>query len=351
MSKSRSYRAPYRVQVKTAVYPVVRKFIGVRARDAATRATVSLLSHFRKTGGNVEILWDTQSVPNTLADIVPAFILAKILDANGVRVKFVVRTGGGYRWGWFHPLSPAPEEIVTAWSQTFELLLPKPRAAEFVLSQEMRVRKSRDVTHRIQSDSVLNVTEYCAGILRELSNYATELDLSSIYLDDLGSTLRRNSFVAWHVRHSQRQPLRGGSPSQLLADYLELNSLGKDIVLFSDPAGQNYVEEVFDECYGKQTPWGKNLTPQKSGGFVAAIPEILSADAYFHRFGGGMGIFPIFSRIPYFIQDKNPGLFTKFRTNPSSFAFQPWSTPAQVYYSSRARELDATAFGEFAKYL
>lgn len=342
-------KIPYRVVGKSLAYSLAPSVAVAKSRATSQYVAKSLERFLGNGGSRVCISWPTNLTPPTLGDIVPAMVLARALDLSGVQVSFIVSTFGGFRWDWANPLLQSPEDRLIEWISLFDLIVPKLAGSNIWRDKKGGTAELHPSgCFRIQSSVFLKVSELVAGILHYLSKRGTIINQSSLFLDSLAlDNGLQSTAVAWHVRHSPVGEARNPMEAEIVADYLRLKKLNRPIVLFSDRPGREFVEKVLHRSFGNSSPWGKTITPQQSSTFSGAISEVLGSSGYFHRVGGGMAIAPIFSGMPYYIQDKNAGLYRHFRPRELVHKFQPWSLPQQYYRNSPSREIDEAGFRHF----
>jgi hypothetical protein len=95
----------------------------------------------------------------------------------------------------------------------------------------------------------------------------------------------------------------------MIRDFLELRQLfpSHSLMLFSTTNGIERGLAVLEhaQLLDEMSDRGLAVTGQPLPGFVAAIPFILNADFYFQRLGGGIGMVPIFSHVPYLILSRD----------------------------------------------
>ena len=138
-------------------------------------------------------------------------------------------------------------------------------------------------------------------------------------------------YVAWHVRKSDYDIRRNFTSSSIKGDFEVLRNRFPDysIMLISDAAG---LEDAFFELTGSRKTksrkvGGIQLLAQPMQGFQNAIPAVLAANFYFQRGGGGIGVVPIFSSMPYVNLCPDRSYFHGLR----GVRIVPWSNKNQLF--------------------
>ena len=103
--------------------------------------------------------------------------------------------------------------------------------------------------------------------------------------------------VAWHVRHSDKDPSRNLTTEEFLDLHEILRSRHPDhtIIVVSDDAGCQHCSELVEEHRLGRTVFSKDY----SMSFLGDAALVLGSDLYCVLRGGGMNIVPIMSRMPY----------------------------------------------------
>ncbi|MCF8169440.1 MAG: tetratricopeptide repeat protein, partial [Rhodoferax sp.] len=136
-------------------------------------------------------------------------------------------------------------------------------------------------------------------------------EISQLKLSDFPSRLEKQGglpkcYVSWHARYSEKwAPERNLSPPMFFRYLDRIKKLhpGKDIILVSDRIGCDYYKKLLKEADNNS---GANITFSKDygGDFFDDCFIILNSVQYFQLLGGGIGMIPIFSTMPYEIIDQ-----------------------------------------------
>ena len=141
----------------------------------------------------------------------------------------------------------------------------------------------------------------------------------------------KQPYVAWHIRRSSTGPERNTTDGAIMSDFLQLREAfpRHSIMLFSTPNGVIDALQILsaEGLISDMEREGLAVVGQPETGFVSAIPWILGADFYFQRFGGGMGIVPIYSTMPYLQINNWESYYYGFNQN----RLVPWAQENQRY--------------------
>ena len=158
---------------------------------------------------------------------------------------------------------------------------------------------------------------------------------------DMEVTERRRPYLAWHVRRGSWSLDRNSTCERMRMDLRSLASVasGRDIVLFSTPEGLDFALGSLEGCQGLNDlrSSGGDLLVQNGGTYADAVEDVIRADGYFQRAGGGMGVPLLFSSIPYVMIHDDDAALAATRRGVRVF---PWSSNSQhfiVRYGDAAR--------------
>lgn len=139
-------------------------------------------------------------------------------------------------------------------------------------------------------------------------------------------------YVAWHIRHNLLWGKdRNSTRSSVISDFLALEKAFPEraIVILSTPDGVAMTLDVLAQegLTSEKRKGGAVVRGQKDIGFLETIPVALGAEFYFQRLGGGMGIGPIFSSVPYLQLNS----WKSYYFNHTGTKLVSWATSAQRY--------------------
>jgi hypothetical protein len=140
------------------------------------------------------------------------------------------------------------------------------------------------------------------------------------------------NYVTWHIRKSTWAKYRDTNVASLKRDFEEIRHLfpTHKIIVLSNQEGLEFSFRMLDDLNPSFTALvsqGKVL-PQPDRGYIGAISWILNSDFYFQRSGGGIGIIPIFSSVPYVMYSIEKTSFFGHHRNKK---IAPWSTENQIF--------------------
>ncbi len=139
----------------------------------------------------------------------------------------------------------------------------------------------------------------------------------------------QGSYVGIHVRGSRHNQERNPSKYLTLKDFHDLNRIfpGREIRIFSDPQPE-FLSSLIQEALTQ----GVNVSMQKSSNFNDVINEILGADFWFQRKGGGTSVPVLYSKMPYIMLSSD--LAARQMYGISNRKFGAWSGSNQHFVTS-----------------
>ena len=284
---------------------------------------------------SIRIVYDNLTCPPAYGEFVQVVMLARYLKASGGDVKFIILDDGERRDDWCYLDLEEQESFVR---DQIEI-------ATRILSSEIEVLKG------IPNSSSYVV--FGANVLAGLAIYVktplllnklietSEEPLPADFLlpiswgMELGQDLNLQGvpFVAWGIRKGVWGLDRDNTQEQVITDFRDLRKLfpGHRILLLSTPNGIEWVLSILHESgdLDSSANEAQLLFPQPTPGFINAIPWVLSADEYFQKEGGGMGIVPIFSEVPYLIVSKYQGIHYQHQFHGEKVV--AWASPRQRF--------------------
>lgn len=262
------------------------------------------------------VTYDNECSPPTYGDLFQVLMLTRFLALKGMNLEFVLLDDGRRRSDW-DALSPAAqEELVAEQIVLAKILLPH-RVPVRKINQRrtsIKIAKNDDVHEVLGQAAIAGAPLYTVspGLLDKCYRNQ-QLDQSSAFLlENAGhppqKTLTSENagpYVAWHIRKGLWSEKRDSTKNSIIQDFHELRDIfpAHSLMIFSSTPGIEFALAVLGEigALQKMNAEGLYLLGQPSPGFANAIPLILKSDFYFQRLGGGIGMVPIFSRIPYLI--------------------------------------------------
>jgi len=145
-----------------------------------------------------------------------------------------------------------------------------------------------------------------------------------------------SGYVGWHVRNSSIDKLRNyRSNNQLVADAKALTRVfpTKQIRIFTDDSGRDRVEIACQKKPELRTLFDSGkITFQEAKSYSTAAIEAAGCDFWFQRLGGGIGVIPLFSAMPFLILSED---FHSFRlAGGSGSLFYSWHGSRQIWHLS-----------------
>jgi len=269
-------------------------------------------------------------------------MLTRFLALNNVKVEFVLADDGFRRSDWSVLTKEAQEKFVDEQFVLAQTLLPSHVAFE-------KTRREGVQTGLFEDHAVYEIlSEAATGGIPSYKVSPSLLDYlycdsrfeqrSSLLLENLERPLRlpqraeiSSPYVAWHVRKGLWNRERDSSQVAVLRDFQEIREIfpRHSLMIFSSAPGIEFALTALEE-YGaleEMKSRGLFLRGQLSRGFINAIPLILESDFYFQRLGGGVGMIPIFSSVPYLMLSADGNYYYRRRGD----RLVPWARQDQAF--------------------
>ena len=269
----------------------------------------------------IRIIYNFADSPHTFGDFMVVVMLCRFLALSGFQVVLTI-VDSGRRADWRELSEVAQNKRIVELLNLAKYLLPQ--EAEVELTNQYR---SDPLDISLDSKYFYSSAPYFLDLL--VTKYKWPVPDS--FLLGLGTSDTSVPYIAWHVRKASYDSRRNLTPSSILDDFeiLKKKFPGHAIMLISDSAG---LEDAFLALTGSRETRarkvrGVQLLPQSVPGFQNAIPAILAASFYFQRGGGGIGIAPMFSSVPYLNLCPDKSYFHVRSRNRVA----PWSTANQLF--------------------
>ena len=284
---------------------------------------------------SIQIFYDNFVSPPTYGDFFQVVMLARYLKASGADVIFTIVDNGYRRHDWEtldldEQVSLVQDQVELAsklLDAEIEVLTETPNSSSYIVF-------GANVLARL---AIYDKTPLLLNKLIETSEEPLPADflLPISWGMELGQDLNLQGvpFVAWGIRKGVWGLDRDNTQEQVITDFRDLRKLfpGHRILLLSTPNGIEWVLSILHESgdLDSSANEAQLLFPQPTPGFINAIPWVLSADEYFQKEGGGMGIVPIFSEVPYLIVSKYQGIHYQHQFHGEKVV--AWASPRQRF--------------------
>ena len=268
------------------------------------------INNFLKKNKNetVLIVHDLISSPPTFGDFIQNIMLFKYFEVLNYNVEFIL-IDGKFREDWLlnkkqiKNLLNNKKEIFLKltenslnykeinWSQFSDLYLNKKK---YFISFKERIVQRKSIYNL--SGNLLNIL--IANLNNDLiNNFLIKKNIKYTYL----IPLPKLNYITWHVRYNSNWANdRNINEFKFLEIHNTLSEhfLNKKIMIVSDQIGvdtvkkwslKNKIDLLFSQDYSKT--------------FIGNSELILSSDFYFQYRGGGIGMIPVYSHVPYLIID------------------------------------------------
>ena len=290
----------------------------------------------------IRIFYDNFVSPPAYGEFLQVVMLARYLKASGAEVSFFIIDDGKRRVEW---------EALDLDEQV-SLVQDQVELASKLLDAKIEV-----LTETSNSSSYI---VFGANVLARLAIYdkiplllntlieTSEESLPADFLLPIGwgkeleeeLDLQNVPFVAWNVRKGRWGPDRNNTQEQVITDFRDIRKLfpSHRIVLLSTPDAIDWVFDILLKSgdLHSDTTEEQILFPQPTTGYLNAMLWLLSADEYFQREGGGMGMTAIFSEVPFLILSENKGIHYQHQLDGEKIV--AWASPHQRFVH---RPLDA----------
>ena len=331
-----------------------------------------LARKFLSNAINLNLVLDLSKVRPTYGDTFPIVILARVLTAMGSTPTLVLDSSNGLRRDWLALEVASYEEIKAFLTQFHEQGVKSGlewfnwkiavKEGEFAYAREA-VRATGIAAVIVQEFELLRKSAGVLGlalnVLRVLSLFTANkflarassqpkltLDVGrrgadlqylsprllnflwkqmdgtreseAFFIDGMGFSSQEKkklglpeTFPCLHFRLAQYKTERNLTNDELSQTFrAALRMTGsKAIVICAPPSAENAYLDVLNDLSSQDDV---RIISQPQGGFMGAVRTALSASHYFQNLGGGVGVVPFFSRVPY-VQ--------------TLFDYGPWPTP------------------------
>ncbi len=290
----------------------------------------------------IRIVYDNLASPPVYGEFFQVVMLARYLKASGAEVSFIIIDDGKRRADWEaldldEQVSLVQDQVELAsklLDAEIEVLTETPNSSSHIVYGANVLARSAiyDKTPLLLNTLIETSEEPLpAGFLLPIGwgkELKEELDLQNV------------PFVAWNVRKGRWAPDRNNMQEQVITDFRDIRKLfpSHRIVLLSTPDAIDWVFDILLESgdlYSGATE-AQILFPQPTTGYINGMPWLLSADEYFQREGGGMGMIAIFSEVPFLMVSENKGIHYRHQLDGEKIV--AWASPRQRFVH---RPLDA----------
>ena len=269
----------------------------------------------------IRIIYNFADSPHTFGDFMIVVMLCRFLALSGHQLVLTV-VDSIRRSDWIELDEDIQDERIDELLDLAKYLLPESVKVELINNY---LPMSSDIN--LDSKSFYAAAPYFLDLL--ITKYRWAIPDGFLLKVETNETTK--PYVAWHVRNASYDSRRNLTSSSVQNDFEILQKKFPDhsIMLISDSAG---LEDAFLALTGSRETntrkvRGTPLLAQPVPGFQNAIPTVLAASFYFQRGGGGIGVGPIFSSLPYLNLCPDKSYFHVRRGNRAV----PWSTANQLF--------------------
>lgn len=255
------------------------------------------------------IVYDYLVSPPTYGDYFMVVMLARYFITRNIHVNFLI-VDGEYRSDW-HPLSGTEKQhYIFCCVEIAQLVLDSSKSKVEVLTYkelESRIKNYRHCQRLIpfknRAIGRIPIHESAFNVLNHLMSVAGEEFRNTFLLsfDEFVGKVKFESpalpYITWHCRYSEKWGKnRNTDDNEFLqiCDKLKSNYPEHAIMVVSDEIGCKHFRELA-HSHGLECIFSKEYSPT----FMGDGALVLGSDFYYQYSGGGMGVFALFSTIPY----------------------------------------------------
>ncbi len=269
----------------------------------------------------IRVVYNFADSPHTIGDFMVVVMLCRFLALSSCSIILTI-IDSDRRSDWNELSKIAQNKRVDELYNLANYLLPKSAKLEIVNKHHVL---EGDIN--LDSSSFYSIAPYFLHLLITKYRWAMPDD----FLLKVEASGAEVQYIAWHVRKASYDNRRNLTSISIKSDFeiLQKRFPNHAIMLISDSAG---LEDAFLILTGSrdinpQKLNGVQILPQPEPGFQNAIPAVLGAKFYFQRGGGGIGMAPMFSSVPYLYLCPDKTYFYGWRDHTAL----PWSTENQLF--------------------
>ena len=269
----------------------------------------------------IRVIYNFADSPHTFGDFMVVVMFCRFLALSGYQILLTV-VDSIRRSDWIELDEGIQDQRIDELLNLAKYLLPEAIKVELVNNY---LPMSSDIN--LDSKSFYSAAPYFLDLL--ITKYKWAMPAS--FLLKVSANETSVPYIAWHVRKASYDSRRNLTSTSIQSDFeiLQKSFPGHSIMLISDSTG---LEDAFLALTGSRETKtrkvrGTPLLAQPVPGFQNAIPAVLAASFYFQRGGGGIGVGPIFSSLPYLNLCPDKSYFHVRRGNRAV----PWSTANQLF--------------------
>ena len=257
----------------------------------------------------VLIVYDNLASPPTYGDYLFVVMFARYFISQDIFVSFII-VDWEYRSDWSALNEDGTKNLVADYVRLANLMLDPLLATVEVLTfpnLQLRVKENFDngMDVPFQEAVVKREPLYCHmnNILSRLCSKASRdhLDRFLLSFDELEKKISvikpEQPYITWACRYSSKWRLEANlSENEFIQTYTRFKAVypSHAVMVVSDEVGCNYFKEIAVE-YGMKCLFSKDYSDTLEGDGLL----ILGSELFFMIRGGGIGVFSLFSRIPY----------------------------------------------------
>ena len=282
----------------------------------------------------LQISYNNAISPPTYGDFFSVLMLARFIALSGHKLRFTI-LDHSRRESWTPLTIGEQDRFISDQISLARYLLPVDVRIEFLDVQSSESSSLTEKSENRIGDGLLPngralYVESAYFLQCLIAKYGWEIPVGFLLRKPTG--VQEVPYIAWHIRRGRSDQRRNSSVTSIQNDFKQLRALFPNhaIKLFSDESGLEFAFFALTGSGEVKSYWDNNVQvmPQSAKGYIEAIPEVISADFYFQRNGGGIGIIPVFSSMPYVQLCPDATNFYGKRKN----FLVPWATKSQIFH-------------------
>ena len=263
----------------------------------------------KDTQTRVKIYFDTKTCPPTYGDLVHYLMLARLLVENKFKVIFIYKKGR-FRKDWKEISKEQRKKVVMYQHQIIQKLLPR----QAIFKQHYNhLNVNLDKRQFKMNKKNISIKGYrlSINIISALTK-SNQLKVSdSNFLFKQKPNLGGEDFLCMNIRQGIWGQERNTNPEHIVNDFIALRKFFPNLKVMI-LAEQNAIKFFWKIMLSQEerlntfdSTWRNCVLQQTDFTYCEAIDLIQSCKFYFQRPNGGMGVIPIYSKVPHLVMTNN----------------------------------------------
>ena len=272
--------------------------------------------------------------PATFGDYLEVLMFARLLALNGIQLEFILVALSAPHGSWKALSYEERLNFEREQQKLAQVILPS--NVTFTLTGKSDITQISNSLKFVLFENRLrnNLASYdlIPALLHELiSRGLLVIPQNFLLSEDWIGVPNHVPIIGWHVRDGLWETQRNLNENTILNDFIQIRKMypNDSIMIFSSPSGVLKTMSVLRESKLLDAAYleGIEVFEQPELGFTNALRYLLHSKFYFQRLGGGIGIVPIFSTIPYIMVSGDENYYF-YRAGTK---LVPWSRDDQMF--------------------